>query len=75
MIYSTAEWTKFSPTVLNALNEDDIKYRDREALETISKRLNLNIPTQISELFSSPVIHDSVINIKDLEKKIIVFLK
>ncbi len=75
MIYSTAEWTKFSPTVLNALNEDNNKYSDREALEAISKKLNLKIPAQIEELFSSPIIHDSVINIKDLEKKIIVFLK
>ncbi|MCD4757354.1 MAG: threonine synthase [Arcobacteraceae bacterium] len=75
VIYSTAEWTKFSPTVLNALNEDNNKYSDREALEAISKKLNLKIPAQIEELFSSPIIHDSVINIKDLEKKIIVFLK
>ncbi len=75
VIYSTAEWTKFSPTVLNALNEDNQKYSDKEALESISKKLNLKIPKQIKELFSSPIIHDTVINIKDLEKKIIGFLR
>jgi threonine synthase len=75
VIYSTAEWTKFSPTVLNALNEDNIKYNDKEALEAISKKLNLKIPTQILEVFNNLVMQDSVIDIKDLEKKIIVFLK
>ncbi len=40
VIYSTAEWTKFSPTVLNALNENSIKYADKEALEIISKEYN-----------------------------------
>ena len=28
VIYSTAEWTKFSPTVLNALKQDSQKYSD-----------------------------------------------
>ncbi len=74
VIYSTAEWTKFSPTVLNALNEDDKKYSDKEALETISKKLDLKIPVQIEELFSSEILHDTVIDIKDLEKEIISFL-
>jgi len=74
VIYSTAEWTKFSPTVLNALNEDDKKYSDKEALETISKKLDLKIPAQIEELFSSEILHDTVIDIKDLEKEIISFL-
>lgn len=31
VIYSTAEWTKFSPTVLNALKQDSKKYSDKEA--------------------------------------------
>ena len=35
VIYSTAEWTKFSPTVLNALNQDSKKYSDKEALEDL----------------------------------------
>ncbi len=75
VIYSTAEWTKFSPTVLNALNQNTTKYSDKEALETISKQLNLPIPESISSLFDTKVIHDTVIDIKDLESNIVKFLE
>lgn len=75
VIYSTAEWTKFSPTVLNALNQDNEKYVDKEALETISKELNLEIPTQIKELFSADVLHNTIIDVENLEKEIVDFLK
>ena len=74
VIYSTAEWTKFSPTVLNALNEDNINYSDEIALKEISNKLDLEIPSSINELFSSEVLHDKIIDIKDLEKEIISFL-
>jgi len=74
VIYSTAEWTKFSPTVLNALNEDNNSYSDEEALKEISSKLNLEIPSSINELFTSTVLHDTIIDIKDLEKEIISFL-
>ncbi|MFV7791585.1 threonine synthase, partial [Aliarcobacter lanthieri] len=44
VIYSTAEWTKFSPTVLNALNQNSIKYADKEALEEISSKYKATLP-------------------------------
>ncbi len=75
VIYSTAEWTKFSPTVLNALNEDTKTYADKEALEAISKQLDLTIPTQIDELFDAEIKHNTIIDVKDLEPEIISFLK
>ena len=74
VIYSTAEWTKFSPTVLNSLNENNEIYPDKQALEEISKKLNVKIPSQIQELFDSEVKHDTIINVEDLEKEIISFL-
>ncbi|MEA3352394.1 MAG: threonine synthase [Campylobacterota bacterium] len=75
VIYSTAEWTKFSPTVLNALNEDNKTYTDKEALEQISLKLDLNIPKQIKDLFDADIKHDTIIDIELLEKEIIEFLK
>ena len=74
VIYSTAEWTKFSPTVLNALNENDEIYPDETALKEIANKLNLEIPSSIDGLFTSKVLHDSIIDIEDLEKEIISFL-
>ncbi len=75
VIYSTAEWTKFSPTVLNALNENNEKYSDKEALEAISKKLDLTIPKQIDELFEAQIKHDTIIDVEGLEKEIISFLQ
>jgi threonine synthase len=75
VIYSTAEWTKFSPTVLNALNKNDKTYPDKEALESISKQLNLTIPSQIEALFGTEIKHNTVIDVEDLEKEIIAFLE
>ena len=74
VIYSTAEWTKFSPTVLNALNEDKVSYSDEVALKEIASKLDLEIPSSINELFNSEVLHDKIIDIEDLEKEIISFL-
>ncbi|MFV0562534.1 threonine synthase [Malaciobacter mytili] len=75
VIYSTAEWTKFSPTVLNALNENNIKYSDKEALEEISSRYNAKLPESIKELFSAKIIHNLVINKEDIEKEIVNFIR
>jgi len=74
VIYSTAEWTKFSPTVLNALNEDTVSYSDKEALDKISSDFDAKVPAQIQELFSADIIHDTIIDIKDLEKEIVNFI-
>jgi threonine synthase len=75
VIYSTAEWTKFSPTVLNALNGDDKKYSDKEALGEISSKLDLSIPEVIESLFEAKILHNTIINIEELESEIVEFLK
>ncbi len=75
VIYSTAEWTKFSPTVLNAIKEDNVKYADKDALTQISKTLALEIPESINNLFEAKVLHKTIIDVVDLEKEIIKFLK
>jgi len=74
VIYSTAEWTKFSPTVLNALNENTTAYCDEDALKEIALKLDLKIPASINALFTSEVLHKTIIDIEDLEKEIIGFL-
>jgi len=73
IIYSTAEWTKFSPVIANALTGEE-NAEDIVALETISKEANVEIPAMINELYSKKVIHDSVIEKEDIEKEILKFL-
>ncbi len=74
IIYSTAQWTKFSPTVLNALNNDNNNYSDKEALEEISKKYNIEVPKNIKALFTSPIKHKDIINKDSIEKEILNFL-
>jgi threonine synthase len=73
IIYSTAEWTKFSPVIANALSgEEDAQ--DSVALKSISKTANVEIPPMINGLFSKKIIHDTVIEKENIEEEIIKFL-
>ena len=75
VIYSTAEWTKFSPTVLNALKQDSQKYSDKEALEEISTKFGATLPQSIKNLFSAKINHSLVINKENIESEIIKFIR
>lgn len=73
IIYSTAEWTKFSPVIANALTgEKDAK--DIIALESISKTANLDIPAMVKELFTKEIVQKTVINKENIEKEILDFI-
>ncbi len=73
IIYSTAEWTKFSPVIANALTgEEDTQ--DIVALESIAKTANVEIPPMINELFNKEIVHSSIIEKEDIEKEILKFL-
>jgi threonine synthase len=75
VICSTAEWTKFSPTVLRALNESDEDYSDEFALKEISEKLNIPVTPIINDLFNKEINHTKIIDKKDVEKYIFDFLK
>ncbi len=75
VMYSTAEWTKFSPTVLNALNKDKKKYNDREALDQISQKYDAQIPTTVNDIFHANILHKSVVKKENIEKEIVEFIK
>ena len=75
VIYSTAEWTKFSPTVLNALKQDSQKYSDKEALEEISTKFGASLPKSIKNLFNAKINHSLVINKENIESEIIKFIR
>ncbi len=75
VMYSTAEWTKFSPTVLNALNVDQKKYNDKEALTQISKKYNATIPQMVNDIFEAEILHDTVVQKENIEKEIVNFIR
>jgi threonine synthase len=71
--YSTAEWTKFSPVIANALT-GEIDTQDIDALKSIAKEANIEIPTMINELFEKKIAQTSVVEKNDIEKEILSFL-
>jgi threonine synthase len=74
IVYSTAEWTKFSPVIDNALT-GQLDTHDIDALQSIAKTANIEIPAIILELFDKPICQDSVIDKKDIEAEIMEFLR
>jgi len=72
VIYSTAEWTKFSPTVAKALGhpvEGDI-----EALKWVSAHTNVSVPPMIDALFTKPVVHTVVVEKDAIKDEMLSFL-
>ena len=71
--YSTAEWTKFSPTIANALT-GELDARDEDALKAISNEAKLPIPSMIEGLFSKEIVQKTVIEKEMIEAEILKFL-
>ncbi len=73
VIYSTAEWTKFSPAVAKALGKEGVS-GDIEALAWVSEYCNVKVPYSISELFLKPVIHHNVVEKESIKGEMLDFL-
>ncbi len=71
--YSTAEWTKFSPTIANALTgEKDAS--DMDALKAIAQKADIDIPAIINDLFAKEITQKTIIDKQDIEQEILAFL-
>lgn len=72
LVYSTAEWTKFSPSVAKSLGyvaKDDV-----EALKWVSENTNVTVPKMIEGLFSKPIMHSVVVKKENIKKEMLSFL-
>jgi threonine synthase len=72
VIYSTAEWTKFSSTVAKSLGHT-VK-DDTEALTWMNKNANVSIPPMITGLFDKPIKHTVVVDKKSIKGEMLNFL-
>ena len=72
VIYSTAEWTKFSSTVSSAL--DYKADNDLDALTWINKSYNIDVPNVISDLFEKEIKHTLVVEQKFIKEEMLKFL-
>ncbi len=73
IVYSTAEWTKFSPTIAHALT-GEVDANDIDALKSISQEAGLSIPPMIAALFDRPITQPTVIDKQDIEQEILSFI-
>jgi threonine synthase len=73
IIYSTAEWTKFSPTVARALGQTDIT-TDTEALEWIKSNTNVTAPAMIDGLFAKKIKHTVIVEKEGIKEEMLKFL-
>ncbi|MDY0137574.1 MAG: threonine synthase [Thiomicrospira sp.] len=74
LVYSTAEWTKFSPAIAKTLFNVDVR-SDVEALTLISHKANVAIPPQIARLFEQAETQGTVIEKTAIEDEILAFFK
>jgi threonine synthase len=72
VVYSTAEWTKFSPAVAKALGNEVT--HDTDALNWVSETTNVSVPDMIHGLFSKPVKHTVVVEKEDIKAEMLNFL-
>lgn len=73
IIYSTAEWTKFSPVIANALT-GEVDAHDIDALKSISKTAKLPIPPMIEALFTKEIVQKTIIEKEIIEEEILKFI-
>ena len=73
IVYSTAEWTKFSTTVARALGQAQIT-EDTEALEWIKNNTNVTVPAMIDGLFDKEVKHTVIVEKEGIKGEMLTFL-
>jgi len=73
IVCATAEWTKFSPTIANALTGEVDKH-DLEALKSIATLTHTPIPGMIQTLFHKPEVQTRVIDKTAIEAEVLDFL-
>jgi len=85
VIYSTAEWTKFAPSIYYALTGEDINREiaeleeqtisDKDAIAYIEAHLELKAPEVIMELFNKEIANENIIPKENIKKEIVEFIK
>ena len=74
VIYSTAEWTKFSSIIANTLTGRD-DYHDVDALKYISEAAQQKIPAMIAELFNKPIVQTTIVEKEAIDNEVTSFLR
>ncbi|PAF41579.1 threonine synthase [Helicobacter sp. 11S03491-1] len=73
IICSTAEWSKFAPTVAKAILGKNLC--DKEAIELLNQQAHIQIHSSINDLFSKPIIHTQTLDKDEIKSSILDWLK
>ncbi|MDH5423947.1 MAG: threonine synthase [Gammaproteobacteria bacterium] len=73
IVYSTAEWTKFSPVIANALT-GEVDAKDQDALKAIATNARIEIPAMINGLFDKEITQQTIIEKNQIEQEILNFI-
>ncbi len=73
VMYSTAEWTKFSPSVLEALEPSKKEFRDKEAIEEIKNSFSFTLHPDIEKLLNYAATDKKPLAIDALEDAVTEF--
>ena len=73
IIYSTAEWTKFSPVIADALT-GVADTRDMDALTAVANIAHIKVPPIINDLFHKKITQKTIIDKTNIETEILTFL-
>jgi len=73
IVYSTAEWTKFSPTIAHAITGEE-KTTDIKALKVIENSAKISIPPMINSLFDKTIFQNTIVDKENIEQEILNFL-
>jgi len=75
VMYSTAEWTKFSPSVLEALEPSKKSFRDRDAIAEIKSSFSCSLHPDVEKLLHVEMPNKTPLKISELENSVVDFIK
>ena len=83
--YSTAEWTKFAPSIYYALTGEDVNREiaeleektisDKDAIAYIETHYDVKAPEIIRELFEKEIVNENIIPKEAIKEEIVKFIK
>ena len=73
IVYSTAEWTKFAPTIDSAITGNKGR-SDLDSLNSIAATANIDIPDIVRSLFDKPIYQRDIVEKGQIESQILDFL-
>ncbi len=74
VITSTAHWVKFTPSMVKAIKDSGCE-DEFSQMHALSHEFGERLPKQITDLFEADLLHEDVVEVSQVEEKILNFVK